>query len=216
MNCQRVIDSVQEYLEGRMPRLERNEFVSHVSECTACEEEVLHYREVFGGLRELERFEAPSRVSRAVIAHLKADGRIYEASVPAFARAVERFLALPALARYPLAAALLVAILYVPLAALLGLARGSVTSVTEVLTGAYITVHAALSGVSLFATFFDALGSYARAFKAVHGAVVALASNAGESFWLLGIALVIVSAAVLGVTMVARRKRSSHHAIFGL
>lgn len=216
MNCQKIKDTVQEYLEGRLPRLERNEFVHHVSECTACEEEVLRYREVFGGLRELGRLEAPTRVSRAVIAHLKAEGRIYEASVPVLTRASRRFLALPGLARYPIAAVLLVAIVYVPLAALLGVARGSVTSVTGALTGAYTTAHAALSGVSFFATFFDALGSYARAFKAVHGAVVALASNAGENFWLLGIGLVIVSTAVLAVTMVARRKRSSHHAIFGL
>jgi len=216
MNCQTVTNSIQEYLEGRLPRLERNEFVTHVSECASCEAEVLQYREVFGGLREIGRLEAPTRISRAVIAHLKAEGQIYETPVPATVRVFERFLALPGVARYPLAAALVVAILYVPLAALLGLARGSVTSATGMLTGAYATAHDALSGVSMFATLFDALGSYARAFKAVHAALVSLTSAAGENFWFLGIGLVLLSTAFLAVMMIARRKRSSRHAIFGL
>jgi len=107
----------------------------------------------------------------------------------------------------------LIAVVYAPLAAVLGLARGSVASFTEVLTSAYAAVHTALSGVAVIATFFDALGSYGRALKAVHGAVV---STAGENFWLLGIGLLIVFTAVLAVTMVARHRRSSHHAIFGL
>jgi len=216
MNCQTVRNSVQEYLEGRLPRLERNEFVSHVSECNACEEEVLAYREVFGGLKTMEREEAPTRISLAVMAHLKAEGRIYETPVPVVARVVGRFLALPGIARYPLAAALLIAVLYVPLAALLGLMRGSVTSATSVLTSAYVTATDALSGVSQLATFFDALGSYARALKAVHGAVFTLASAAGNNLLAIGIGLALVATAVFAARMIARRKRSSDHAIFGL
>ncbi len=213
MKCHTVISSIQEYLEGRLPRLERNEFVHHVSQCTACEEETLAYREVFASLREFSRVEAPARVRLAVLAHLKAEGRIYETPVPALVRVFEWFLALPGVARYPLAATLLIAVVYAPIAAVLGLARGSVTWFTSGLTGAYAAVHTALGGVAVVSTFFDALGSYGRALKAVHGAVVA---TAGENFWLLGIGLLIVSTAVLAVTMVTRRRRSSHHAIFGL
>jgi hypothetical protein len=216
MNCKTVRRSVQEYLEGRLPRLERNEFVSHVSECNACEEEVLAYREVFGELGAMKREEAPARISLAVMAHLKAEGRIYETPVPAMVRVLERFFALPGIARYPIAAALLIGLLYVPLAALLGLMRGSVTSTTGILTSAYVTATDALGGVSWITTFFDALESYARALKAVHGALITLASTAGNSFLSVGIGLALLATAVFAATMIARRKRSSHHAIFGL
>jgi hypothetical protein len=214
MNCKTVRSCVQEYLEGRLPTLERNEFVHHVSECAACEDEVLAYREIFGGLRSLERVEAPPRVSRAVLAHLRADGRIYETPVPVVSRILERFFSLPALLRYPLAASLLIAILYVPLAALLGVMRGSVTSATDVVTNLYTTVHGALSGVSAFATFFDALESYARAFSAVRGAATAFAAAAGENLLLVVVGLLVVCTGVVAATIIARRKRGSHHATF--
>ena len=37
MNCETAKNLVQPYLEGRLPTLERNEFVYHVTECGVCE-----------------------------------------------------------------------------------------------------------------------------------------------------------------------------------
>jgi anti-sigma factor RsiW len=65
---------MQTYLEGRLPTLERNEFVYHVTECASCESEVIEYRDVFRLLREMPRLEAPTRLNVAVMAHLHAEG----------------------------------------------------------------------------------------------------------------------------------------------
>jgi hypothetical protein len=210
VKCTTVNNIVQDYLEARLPVLDRNEFVRHVSECAECEAAVLAWREVFSRLRRIERVRAPERVSRGVMSHLRAEGLVHEPRVPAPRRLVARFLALPAVTKYPLAAALVVATLYVPLAAVLGLAGGSYGSYTEALTSAYGTVEGALRGVSFLSRVLDSLANHVRAAGAVAQALVSVLASAGVERLLLGGALVVGSAA-LAASWLARRKRAARN-----
>lgn len=212
MNCTTVRGIIQEYLEGRLSQLERNELVTHVDECAACEEEVLAYREMFGMLRTLPRHEAPRRVTNAVMAHLAAEGalRTPKVSVSLF----NRFLALPAAARYPLAAAAVIAALYAPLAAALGMMRGSVSVTTGRIAEAYIAMQSALSGMSVLGTFFETVSTYARTFKTVLQAFGSLVSR-GDGVWVFAVAAAIVLSVALAI-LIGRRRKSIHHATYSL
>jgi len=212
VNCTTVRGITQEYLEGRLSQLDRNELVSHVDECAACEEEVLAYREMFGVLRGLPRHEAPSRVTNAVMAHLASEG-VFKTPTTTIS-ALGRFLALPAAARYPLAAAVVIAALYVPLAAALGMMRGSVTSITGRIAEAYLAIQGAMGGMSVLATFFDTLSTYARAFKTVLQASGSVVSR-GDSALLIAVVMAIVLSVALAV-FIGRRRKSTHHATYSL
>lgn len=212
MNCTTVRGVTQEYLEGRFSQLERNELVSHVDECAACEEEVLAYREMFGVLRELPRHEAPTRVTNAVMAHFAAEGAF---KAPAKTVSVlGRFLALPAAARYPLAAALVIIALYAPLAAALGMMRGSVTSITGRIAEAYGAVQGATGSLSILAAFFESLTTYARAFKTVLQAFGSLVSR-GDGAWVVAIVIAVVFSVALAF-LIGKRRKSVHHATYSL
>jgi len=212
VNCTTVRGIIQEYLEGRLSQLDRNELVSHVDKCAACEEEVLAYREMFGVLRGLPRHEAPRRVTNAVMAHLAAEG-VFKTPV-ASSSPLERFLSLPAAARYPLAAAIVITALYIPLAAALGMMRGSVTSVTGRIAEAYLAVQGAMGGMAVLATFFETLSTYARAIRTVLQAFGSLVSR-GEGTWVVAIAIAIVLSVALAF-LIGRRRKSVHHATYSL
>ena len=212
MKCTTVRGIIQEYLEGRLSQLDRNELVSHVDECAACEEEVLAYREMFGVLRGLPRYEAPRRVTNAVIAHLASEG-VFKTPKTSIS-ALGRFLALPAAARYPLAAAVVIAALYVPLAAALGMMRGSVTSVTGRIAEAYVAIQGAMGSMSILAAFFETLSTYARAFRTVLQAFGSLVSR-GDGAWMGAIVAAIVLSVALAF-LIGRRRKSVHHATYSL
>lgn len=211
MNCRFVRDHIQDYLEGRLVALDRNEFLRHVDECPACEEEVMAYRELFAGLRSIERHHAPPGLQGVVISQLKHDGVVYERKVPLVVRALEGFMGIPALARYPLAAVLVVAFLYFPLAAVLGLTRGFAVSFTDFVTDIYVVASRAVGGIELFERLLDSLGVYAKALASL-GRTLGVA--AGENAWLIGVAAATMLTIVLIVSMVTRRKRSAHDATY--
>jgi hypothetical protein len=207
MNCEFVNKHIQDYLEGRLVALDRNEFIRHVDECPSCEEEVVAYREMFSGLRELERFHAPPGLQGVVVSRLKEQGVIYPRRVPVVIKVLERFMAMPGAARYPLAAAVVVACLYFPLAALIGLARGFAVSFTDFVTNLYTVASNAVGGIVLFERVLDSFGRYGKAIGALFRA---LGTAAGENAWLLGIGAATLLTIILIVSMVTRRKRSTH------
>lgn len=211
MNCEFVKRHMQDYLDGHLVALDRNAFVRHVDECPACEEEVFAYREMFSGLREMDRLHAPPGLQGVVINQLKADGVIYKREVPVLIRVLERFFALPGAARYPLAAVVVVACLYFPLAALLGLARGFTVSFTEFVTDVYSVTASAVGGIAFFERLVDAFGRYA---SAIGTLLRALGTAASENAWLLGVGVATMLTIVLVVSMIRRRKRSSQHATY--
>jgi len=211
VNCEFVKKHVQDYLEGRLVALDRNAFIRHVDECPACEEEVFAYREVFSCLREMRRLDPPSSLEGAVVARLKNEGVIYETKVPVVVRLLEGFLGLPALARYPVAAAVVIAALYFPLAALVGLMRGAAVSFTDFVTHAYDISRRAVVSLEFFEHLFDSARDYAKAFAAL---AKALATAAAENPWLLGAGVATILTIVLIVSVVTRRKRSEQHATY--
>jgi anti-sigma factor RsiW len=205
MNCEIAKNLVQPYLEGRLATLERNEFVHHVTECAACEAEVIVYREMFETLREMPRLEAPSRLAVAVLAELRAEGLAHEPSFSVLRRFSDRFFALPSWVRYPSAAFAVIAFLYVPVALMLGNADHSIVELAGSLARAVVWVRgavAAFPGVTM-------LDTYARAVRTVVHAMGAVVSPAT---WL--VILVVVGAAVFSVSRILRRKRQSGHALF--
>lgn len=204
MNCENTQNLVQPYLEGRLATLERNEFVHHVTECAACEAEVLAYRAVFDALREMPRLEAPSRLSISVMAHLRAEGLAHEPRFTVLRRLSDRFFALPSWIRYPSAAFAVIAFLYAPVALLLGNADHSIVELAGSLARAVVWVRgqvAEFPGVTAFDT-------YARAVRTVVHATGAMVSPLT-----LIIGLAVVGAAVFSVSRIVRRKRQSGHAL---
>lgn len=205
MNCEIAKNLVQPYLEGRLATLERNEFVHHVTECAACEAEVIVYREMFETLREMPRLEAPSRLAVSVLAELRAEGLAHEPSFSALRRFSDKFFALPSWVRYPSAAFAVIAFLYAPVALMLGNADHSIVELAGSLARAVVWVRgavAAFPGVTM-------LDTYARAVRTVVHATGAVISPAT---WL--VILVVVGAAVFSVSRILRRKRQSGHALF--
>jgi anti-sigma factor RsiW len=205
MNCEIAKNLVQPYLEGRLATLERNEFVHHVTECAACEAEVIVYREMFETLREMPRLDAPSRLAVAVLAELRAEGLAHEPSFSVLRRFSDRFFALPSWVRYPSAAFAVIAFLYAPVALMLGNADHSIVELAGSLARAVVWVRgavAAFPGVTMFDT-------YARAVRTVVHATGAVVSPVT---WL--VILVVVGAAVFSVSRILRRKRQSGHALF--
>jgi anti-sigma factor RsiW len=207
MNCETTQNLVQPYLEGRLATLERNEFVHHVTECANCEAEVLAYREIFDALREMPRLEAPSRLSVAVLAHLRAEGLAHEPRFSLVRRATDAFFALPSWLRYPSAAFFVIALLYLPVGLLLGNADHSIVEVAGSLARAVVWVRgrvAEFPGMTV-------LDTYARAVRTVVHATGAVVSPV---VWL--IILGVVAAAIFSVSRILRRKRQSGHALFSL
>jgi hypothetical protein len=211
MNCEFVKRHMQDYLDGRLVALDRNAFVRHVDECPACEEEVFTYREVFSGLRDMGRMHAPPGLQGVVISKLKTDGVIYKREVPVVIRVLERFFRLPGIARYPLAAVAVVACLYFPLAAILGLARGFTVSFTDFVTNVYSVSANAVGGLAFFERLVESFGRYT---KAIGALLRALSSAANENAWLVGVGVATMLTIVLVVSMIKRRKRSSQHATY--
>lgn len=206
MNCKTVDSITQDYLDGRLATLDRNEFVRHVNMCADCEEKVLAYREMFAALGDIGRHECPASVGNSVILQLKHEGYIYEPRMSPLRKAGHIFMSWPAGIRFPLAAAFVVAVLYIPIAALLGLARGSVSTATGAMTSAFLFLRDALGSVDYIARFLDGLNAYGRAAKTVITAFASLLT--GEGLWVLGAGCAIVAAAIL-VVMVLKRKRGS-------
>ncbi len=205
MNCETTNNLVQLYLEGRLATLERNEFVHHVTECAACEAEVLAYREMFDVLRDMPRLEAPSRLSVAVLAELRAEGLAHEPRFSVLRRLSDRFFALPSWVRYPSAALALFIVLYAPVGLMLGNADHSIVEMAGSLARSAVWVRgkvAAFPGVTMFDT-------YARAARTVIHATSAVVSPVT-----LFLGLAVVGAAVFSVSRILRRKRQSGHALF--
>lgn len=206
MNCETANSLIQPYLEGRLPTLERNEFVYHVTECGACETEVLEYRQVFRALRSMERLEAPSRIQVGVLAQLRSEGLIHEARFPLFRRVMDAFLDLPARVRYPVAALAAVAVMYLPVGFILAGSRGSIAGATETLARGVLWVQGVLGGLAAKAD----VEPYTRAARTVTHAAAEVASPV--VVMLLVVALVGVVA--LAASRIVRRKKTSGHALF--
>jgi hypothetical protein len=205
MNCETAKNLIQPYLEGRLATLERNEFVHHVTECAVCEAEVIGYRELFQTLREMPRLEAPSRLAVSVLAELRAEGLVHEPRFSVIRRVSDRFFALPARVRYPVAACSVIALLYAPVGLLLGNADHSIVELAGSLARTVLWVRAAvahLAGVTI-------LDTYARAVRTVVHATGAVVSPAT---WFVVVA--VVGAAAYSMSRILRRKRQSGHALF--
>jgi anti-sigma factor RsiW len=206
MNCESAKNLIQPYLEGRLPTLERNEFVYHVTECGACETEVLAYRQVFRALRAMERLEAPSRIQVGVMAHLQAEGLIHEPRFPLFRRVLDAFLDLPARVRYPAAALAAIVVMYLPVGFILAGTRGSIAGAAETIARGVLWLQGALGGVSDRTN----VEPYTRAARTVTHAAAEVISPA---LALLLVALVVVVVA-LTAARVVRRKKPSGHALY--
>ena len=206
MNCETAKNLIQPYLEGRLPTLERNEFVYHVTECGACETEVLKYRQLFRGLRSLERFDAPSRIQAGVLAHLQAEGLIHEPRFPVIKRALDRFLDLPAKVRYPAAAMAAVALMYLPVGFILAGTRGSIAGATESVARGVLWLQSTAGDMSARTN----VEPYSRAARTVsHAAVEAFSPLAGFMVVVAVVAVVAFMAA-----RIVRRKKPSGNALF--
>lgn len=209
MNCETVRKLSQDYLERRLAQLDRHEFLRHVDECSSCERELVGYRDVFTFLGTMRAMEPPRGFQNAVVSRLKSEGLIHRPRVSPLRRWADAFLSLPGPAKYPLAAIVVVAALYVPLKVAFSRAGGAAGKVVVLAADWLVSAADAMREVSFFTRFWDLLGDYARASATVLGALAkVLPSGTG---WLLGGGAVVALSAILLVTRVLR-KRSSHNA----
>jgi len=86
VNCEAARGIIQDYLERRLAILDRNEFVRHVNECRACEEELAGYRDVFSYLGGMKPLSPPPGFQNAVISQLKSEGYVHEPKLSAVGR----------------------------------------------------------------------------------------------------------------------------------
>jgi hypothetical protein len=210
LNCQTVKNLSQDYLERRLAQLDRNEFLRHINDCTSCERELVNYRDVFTFLGAMEPVKAPRGFQNAVISQLKSEGIIHGPKITAVRRWVGAFVALPGVAKYPLAAAIVIAALYFPLKLAFSLAGEAAGRATVLVTEWLVSAGKALGEASFLTGMWDALGSYIRTLATVAGAVSTLLSSSA-GLWLLGAGGVVALSATLLITRVVR-KRSSHNA----
>lgn len=206
MNCEIAQTLVQPYLEGRLATLERNEFVHHVTECAACEADVIAYRRMFEGLREMPRLDAPSRLAVTVLAELRAEGLVHGPRFSMLTRVSDRFFALPSWVRYPSAALVAIALLYLPVGLVLGRADHSIVELAGSLARAVVWMRGEVAGFP-GVTLLDTCARAAR--TVVH------AASAMISPFTLFIIMVVVAGAVFSVAKILRGKRQSGHALFG-
>ena len=205
MNCETAKNLIQPYLDGRVATLERNEFVHHVTECGACEREVIAYRELFHSLRELPLAEAPGRISVGVLAALRAEGLVHEPRFSGFSRLTDRFLALPGHLRYPLAALVVITFLYIPVALMLGNATGTIASAAESLARGVVWAR----GLVAESPSIGGLDTYVRAARTILHAAGEVVSPV-TALVIIG----VVVAALFSMSRILRRKRQSEHAMF--
>lgn len=210
MNCQTVKKLNQDYLERRLAQLDRNEFLRHINDCSSCERELVNYRDVFTFLGAMKRAEPPRGFQNAVISQLKSEGIVHQPKIPPLKRWAAAFVDLPGVAKYPLAAAIVVAALYFPLRLAFSLAEGAAGKATVLVTGWLVTLGDALGEASILTQLWDVVSGYARAVGTVLGAVTTLLSSSG-GLWFLGVGAAVVLSAILLITRVVR-KRSSHNA----
>jgi anti-sigma factor RsiW len=75
VTCKESIEFIADYLEGTLPRPQRDEFEKHVAACPYCTEYLDSYRatiDLAGTLREDALNDAPEELVRAILAARKA------------------------------------------------------------------------------------------------------------------------------------------------
>ena len=91
------------------------------------------------------------------------------------------FLALPGLAKYPLAATLVIAAIYFPLKLVLGLAGGATVKITVLMTNALVALHDTVGDATVLTRVWDTLAGYARLVQTIVGACISVLPSASES-----------------------------------
>ncbi len=181
MNCETTRTLIQDYLDRRLVQLDRHEFLRHVDECAACERELVSYRDVYTFLGSMEAVEAPRGFQNAIISQLKSEGRIYEKKVSLVRRWVGGFLALPGIAKYPLAATLVIAALYLPLKLILGLAGGATVRATVLMTDALVALRDTIGEATVLTRVWDSVTGYARVLQMILGACMSVLPSPAEA-----------------------------------
>ncbi len=207
MNCTTVRTLIEDRVEGRLAQLDRRAFDAHVSSCEACAKELRTWRELFDGLDSLAHVEAPQRISRAVLAHLRAEGRIREARADR-RRAIDRLFALPARVRYPLTALAVSVVLWAPVALVLSLARESLAPAFLAVARAAAALDRLVHETRVVSDVVETMAAYVRAAQTVGGA---LESALGADVLRAGALLAVTALLALSFGRRLVRAKSSDH-----
>ncbi len=199
MNCSTVRRLVQERAEGRLAPPDRGAFDAHVAGCPACAAELRAWTALIDGLDGLGHVEPPARVSRAVLARLRADGRI-RARVSRAPTALDRFFALPARVRYPLAALAVSLVMWAPVAVVIARMRESVAPAIFALARAAAMLDRLVHETRVVRDVVESIETYGRAVRTIVGA---FSTAWGDDLARLG----VVGSVVLVSLLVARRAR---------
>jgi len=209
VNCETARKISQDYLERRLAQLDRNEFLRHINECTSCEREVVNFRDVFTFLNAMEPTETPRGFQNAIISQLKSEGVVHEPKIAPLRRWAAGFLGMPGLAKYPLAAAVVIAALYLPLRLAFTQAGGAAGSAIVTVTSWLVAVSTALGNVSFFTRASDIASGYARALGTILNACYSVLSSSG-GMWILGVGAVVALSAILLITRAVKKRSSSN------
>lgn len=209
MNCETVRKISQDYLERRLPQLDRHEFLRHVNECSSCERELVNYRDVFTFLGAMEPMESPRGFQNAIISQLKSEGFIHQPRISPVRRWANVFLSLPGALKYPLAATVVIAALYLPLKMAFSMAGGAAGKAIVIAANWLVSTGDTLGEVSFFTRLWDVLNGYARALGTVANALTTLLSSSG-GLWILAVGAVVALSAILLITRVVRKRSSSN------
>jgi hypothetical protein len=209
VTCDTVRKLSQDYLERRLPQLDRNEFLRHINECSSCERELVNYRDVFTFLGAMEPVETPRGFQNTIISQLKSEGIIHQPEVSRVRRWANVFLALPGALKYPLAATFVIAALYLPLKVAFSLAGGTAGKAIVIAANWLVSAGDTLGEVSFLTRLWDVLNGYARALGTVVNALATLLSSSG-GLWVLGVGAIVTLSAILLISRVVRKRSSSN------
>jgi len=211
VNCETTKTLIQDYLDRRLVQLDRHEFLRHIDECAACERELVSYRDVYTFLGSMESVEPPRGFQNTIISQLKSEGRIYEKKVSLARRWVGGFLALPGIAKYPLAATLVIAALYLPLKLILAMAGGATVRTTVFMTEALVSLRDAMGDATVLTRVWDTLTGYARVLQTILSACMSVLPSPAEA---PAVFAVVTAFALSSILLIVRfiRKRSAHNA----
>ena len=211
MNCETVKKLSQDYLERRLAQLDRNEFLRHIDECASCERELVNYRDVFTFLGAMKSVEPPRGFQNSIISQLKSEGVVHQPHITRVRSWARGFFGLPAAAKYPLAAVIVVAALYLPLRLAFSLAGEAAGKATVIFTDWLLSMWETVGEASYLMHLWDTLAGYGRALSTVLSAVSSLVLSSTGGLWIAGAGAAVALSAILVITRIVR-KRSSHNA----
>jgi len=217
MECKKAYDLIHEVIDGTARGSDRVAVKRHVARCARCAEKFHAQRSLMGYLNKLEMEAVPDGFGERVISYLKSTGRIVEtvsAHEPERGALGRIFDWVPASFRIPVTVAATLLVVFSVFSIVSGNFTGFVGKSTVLATNAYIDVQNTVGSVEVLNGFVDDVGKNLRTGKTIISAGLSLLSEAGNTFMIPAIAMIVMLTIGLGWYLRTARRRRLENASF--